>query len=243
MPFGYDGSAMKRTTFRAAYLCGLMLAVTMQVKGQLTLQCEAPGTAQKPLGSVLIEQGSSAEVSEMSHAPHGAKRTAEHILLVNWTGGSHTFKDKSPYMDGTLDGVLWTYCGYSAAVNFHLISKNDESELTGVLIDERAGTILPGGYSVAFSPDHQSYIAFEQQEGEELATIKLYTYRGVLLWKGYNGFASRDGQSVIYDFDNVRWDSSGMLIAEYRDSHNRTVALVLKQGKDAHWRWASENSK
>jgi len=172
-----------------------------------------------------------------------AQSARENICFWSIGMADHTFEDKAPYMDGTLDGVLWTYCGYSAAVGYHLISKNDDSELTGVLIDERTGAILPGGYSVAFSPDHQSYIAFEQQEGEELATIKLYTYRGVLLWKGYNGFASRDGQSVIYDFDNVRWDSSGMLIAEYRDSHNRTVALVLKQGKDAHWRWASENSK
>ncbi len=243
MRLGYDELAMKRNLFRSAILCGLLLAVTMQVKGQLTLQCEAPSTAQKPLGYVLIESGSSAETAQMSHAPHGAKRARKHMLLVHWNGGSHTFEDKAPYMDGTLDGVLWTYCGYSAAVGYHLISKNDDSELTGVLIDERTGAILPGGYSVAFSPDRQSYIAFEQQEGEGSATIKLYSYRGSLLWKGNNGLVSRDGQSVTLDFDNVHWNSSGILIAEYRDSHNHPFAVALKQSKDTRWRWASVNSK
>jgi hypothetical protein len=219
----------------------VLVAAASQVSAQLALGCDSPDTASQ-LGSVLVWPGSAAETARMRQAPHGAMRVGKHTLLVHWAGGVHTFRDKPPY-DESLAGVQWTYCGFSAKLNMHLVKKNDEAVFKGVLIDEKSGLILPGGATVVFSPDLHSYIAYEQQDGAELADIKLFDHRGTLLWKGNNGLLSGDGQTVAAEFDDVHWDSSGRLIAEYRDSDKRKVVATLTQATNGRWNWISKNQR
>ncbi len=96
---------------------------------------------------------------------------------------------------------------------------------------------MPGGQAVLFSPDQRYYLAFEQPDGQDGETIKLYQRSGTLVWKGYNGILSADGKSVIADFENVHWDNENRLKAAVRLDGGKTVALTLTQGKTGRWEW------
>lgn len=233
---------MSRAILRHIILFLLLSAAAVQIKAQLALQCDSPDRASKQVGIVLVWPDSAAETARMRQSPHGASRVGKHTLLVHWAGGVHTFKDKPPY-DEPLDGVQWTYCGYSPKLNMHLIKKNDEVVFLGVLVDESSGAILPGGDEVVFSPDMKSYIAYEMQDGAALPMIKLYNRSGNLLWSGYHGLMSQQEGIALAEFDEVHWDSSGKLIAEYRETGKGKVIMALTKGSDARWRWVSQIPK
>ena len=118
---------------------------------QLALECTSPNNPEGELGRFTVEPNTPGEAARMLHAPHGASRSGKHTLIVHWQRGSREFKDKAPYMEGTMDGLYWTYCGYSPQAGVHVIQKNDGADpLTGVLLNENDGSILPGGFSVSF---------------------------------------------------------------------------------------------
>lgn len=180
----------------------------------------------------------------MHQAPHGTSRPSKHILEVRWQAGVHRFKDVAPYMQGELDGLYWTYCGYSSKAGVHAIQRNDSDWLTGILVDEKTGSILPGGFSVAFSPDLRHYITYEQEEGADLETIKLLSRTGKLLWSGPAGLLSPDGKNEISEFEEVHWDGTGKLIAisESYDGQRRET-LVLTMITNGSWKWISSATK
>lgn len=180
----------------------------------------------------------------MLQAPHGVNRSGKHVLIVHWQQGSREFKDKAPYMEGTIDGLYWTYCGYSHQLGFHVILKNDSDMLTGVLVNEKDGSILPGGFSVSFSPDQQEYFAREQEDGADLETIKLFTRSGKLLWSGLAGLFSPDGKSELSEFENVHWDNTGRLIAISKNYESlQRETLVMTSTANGSWRWRSVKTK
>lgn len=232
---------MGRIILRIAFPPLLLLAASVQCRGQLTLQCGRLLMAQSDL-AITVESRSPAEFYRMRHSPHGAARTIRHVLWVGWAGNRRAFADNPPH-DEIPETAAWTYCGYSAAVNFHLIEKKVPGLLTGVLMDDSSGSLLPGGHVVMFSPDRQSYAAFDQEDGQDLEAIKLYNRSGTLLWKGYCGLFSEDGRSVEASFDNVRWDDSGRLIAEYKAPQKAGAVLFLSRGPDAIWRWLPDTRK
>jgi hypothetical protein len=232
---------MTKTKFLFIVIFGLLAVADRRVHAQVTLQCESPDLEQKDSGSVFVTPASALETARMLQAPHGASRAGKHILLVHWANGIHTYKDKPPYEQ--LAGVLWTYCGYNPAVGFHLIRKEDVDLFTGILLNESTGALLPGGYSVSFSPDRQSYISWDQENGMDEGIIKLYSIHGTLLWKGFSGLISQDGKSVYPDFDSVYWNNAGKLIAEYQIPDKGKFIAILTQTKNSHWRWVSRISK
>jgi hypothetical protein len=195
-------------------------------------------TQDDPLGGFAVEPNTPRESARMLQAPHGANRTGKHVLMVHWQHGSREFEDKAPYMEGTIDGLYWTYCGYSPQVGFHVILKNDADRLTGILLNEKDGSILPGGFSVSFSADLQKYFAREQEDGADLETIKFFSRTGKLLWSGPAGLLSPDGVIELSEFENVHWDKAGRLIAISKNFETQQRAtLVMKTSPNGNWQW------
>lgn len=206
---------------------------------QLAIECTSPTTPEGPLGQFIVEPNTPNETARMLQAPNGAHRTGKHVLIVHWQRGSREFKDKAPYMKGTMDGLYWTYCGYSPQAGVHVIQKNGSDELTGVLLNEKDGSILPGGFSVSFSPNLQKYFAREQEDGADLETIKVFSRNGRLLWSGLAGLFSPDGKSEISEFENVHWDQAGKLVAISKDFESRQKEkLVMTRTANGSWQWS-----
>ena len=206
---------------------------------QSVLQCTSPATPDDPVGHFTVEPNTPGETARMLQAPHGANRSGKHTLIVHWQRGSREFKDKAPYMEGTMDGLYWTYCGYSPQAGIHVIQKNGTDWLTGILVNEKDGSILPGGFSVSFSPDLQKYFTREQEDGADLETIKLFSRTGKLLWSGLAGLLSPDGKNEISEFENVHWDTAGKLIAiskNYESQQRET--LVMTTTANGSWQWS-----
>ena len=104
------------------------------------------------------------EAELFRHAPHGATRIGKRQLDVAWEHGKRVFTDEPPY-DEPLGGVRWAYCCYDPKLRLHLVFKSDNSLFTGTLLDDRTGSLLPGGQKVLFSPDQRYYLTFEMEDG------------------------------------------------------------------------------
>ncbi len=150
--------------------------------------------------SCWLTPDSQEETLRLGNAPHRAKRVEKHRLEVSWVGGRQTVVNKPPY-DEPVAGSTLVYCGFDARLNLHLFLKRDERLFTGVLLDDRIGGNLRGGQTVMFSPDRRYYLAYDQPDGQDGKTIKLYTRSGVKIWEDYNGILSRDGKSVVTNFE------------------------------------------
>ena len=181
---------------------------------------------------------SAEERARLHQAPHGAKRLSKHQLEVRWTAGIRIFKDEPPYEP--LDGVSWAYCGYSAVLKLHLIGKTDHDLFTGVLLDDRTGSLLPGGEAVLFSPDQHFYLAYEQPNGLDGEWLKLHKRNGFMLWKGYDFIASPDGKSAIVDSENMRdmrWDKQNRPQATLYLSGGKTMTVTLMRDNNGKVDW------
>jgi hypothetical protein len=109
-----------------------------------------------------------------------------------------------------------------------------------ILLEGHTGTLLPGGEAVLFSPDQRYYIAYEQPDGQDGETLKLFKHDGSLIWKGYNGFLSPDGKSVIVDSEDMRamrWDGQNRPQATVHLKGNRTVTVTLMRDANGKLEW------
>jgi len=224
-------SSSVRTLGQVAAALLLAASAFSQTSAQRTLQCAIP--AAPPGEEHPVFPKSAEETARLRQAPHGAKRLSEHQLEVRLAEGTRTFKDEPPYEP--LDGISWAYCGYNPALKLHLIRKADNGLFTGVLLDDTTGRLLPGGLAVLFSPDYSLYLAYEQPDGQDGETLKLYKRNGVMLWKGYDFIVSPDGKSVIVDAENMRnmrWDSQNRPQATLYLEGGRTATVTLmRDGK------------
>jgi hypothetical protein len=165
-------------------LLSLVAGITKLANCQQILQCSVPSTHPGDTDDDFVHPRSAEEAARFKHAPHGAKRLGKHVIEVGWARGKRILKDKPPYNE-PLDGVRWTYCGYNADLKLHMLLKEDEALYTGALVDDVTGAFLPGGQKVLFSKDAQHYLTYEQPDGQDGETIKLYRRNGTLLWKGF----------------------------------------------------------
>lgn len=215
----------------------LVLAVDAEAQSQdrLEMTCRIPRTGRAGLYR-LVRPSSVTESERLAAAPHGAKRVGKHELDVAWTSGTHKFADEPPY-DEPFDGVWWAYCGYDSTVGLHLLMKQDKSLFTGALLDDRSGNVLPGGEVVLFSPDRKSYLAYEQPDGQDGETIRLYGRTGNLIWEGYNGILTPDRKTVVAEFRNMRWDAQNRLQADAHVGRTKivTVTLTEREGGKREW--------
>lgn len=218
------------------FICLIMFLLT----GAPRLRCEASLSCASPsdptgLDTELTHEGSSREAQELRRAPHPAIRKGKHTLVVHWQHGEHVFRDRAPF-DQPLDGIEWAYCGYNPQLKLHLIGKQDVDVFTGVLLNDVTGAVLQAGETVLFSPDRLLYLAYEQPDGQDGPTIKLYNRNGTLMWKGYDGLLSKDGKSWIADFQAIQWTVHNQLLAEYALS-GTPHKMILTRGHDGKWRW------
>jgi hypothetical protein len=201
----------------------------------VALTCVVPA-AKPSRGSELVRPLSANETQRLHNAPHGARRIGKHRLEVAWVNGKKVFTDKPPYNE-PLDGIWWAYCGYDAKLGVHLLVKQDNGLFTGALLDDQTGVVLSAGQGVMFSPDAKRYLAYEQPDGQDGETLKLYTRNGTLLWKGFNGLVSRDGISVVADFERVDWDAQNRPRATGRLGSGKAFTVTLTPGNDGKWEW------
>jgi hypothetical protein len=218
-----------------AFIPLILLASSFgQRSDDLFLTCFLPST---PAGDTdeLVEPLSSAETARFKSAPHGVKRLSKHRLQVSWTGGSRTFTDKAPYYE--LGSIWWTYCGYSPTLKLHLLAKADAFVFRGILLDDESGALLPGGQIVSFSPDKQYYAAYEQPDGQDGETLKVYTRSGTMLWTGYNGILTSDGKDFVADFANFHWNAQSRPQANVRLADGREFKMTLEKRRVGKWEW------
>jgi YD repeat-containing protein len=223
-------------------LLSLVAGVTEQANCQQVLQCSVPSTRPGATEDDFVRPRSAEEIARLKQAPHGAKRLGAHAIEVGWAGGKRILKDKPPY-DEPLDGLRWTYCGYNPDLKLHMLLKEDEALFTGALVDDVTGALLPGGQKVLFSKNAQYYLAYEQPDGQDGETIKLYKRNGTLLWKGYNGFLSADGKDVLANFEDTHWDDQGRLQAIARREDGKTQTVTLTEGSAGKWDWLPHVSR
>ena len=231
---------MKRARY-ILLLLSLGAGVTEQASCQQVLQCSMPSPRPGATDDDFVRPRSAEEIARLKQAPHGAKRLGAHVIEVDWAGGKRILKDKPPY-DEPLDGLRWTYCGYNADLKLHMLLKEDEALFTGALVDDATGALLPGGQKVLFSKNAQYYLAYEQPDGQDGETIKLYRRNGTLLWEGYNGFLSSDG-IVLANFESMHWDDQNRLQAIARLNDGKTQIVTLTQGSAGKWDWLPHISK
>jgi len=83
-------------------------------------------------------------------------------------------------------------------------------------------------------------LAYEQPNGQDGETLKLYKRNGVMLWKGYDFIASLDGKSVIVDAENMRnmrWDNQNRPQATLYLVGDRTVTVTLMRDSKGKLDW------
>jgi hypothetical protein len=211
----------------------LVTACAGQADDKLTLDCLLSHGGRDGL-EVWIEPMSAEEAARLHSAPSGAKRLSKHQIEVDWVDGKKTFEDEQPYDEPYL---TWIYCGYNATLKLHLLSKSDGDLSTGVLLNDETGSLLAGGQTVMFSPDREYYVAYDQPDGLDGKTLKLYTKAGAMLWEGYNGVLASDGISFVAAFENLRWDGQDQPQVTVRLGESRTSMLTLTQGIDGKREW------
>jgi len=193
----------------------------------------------------------------MKTAPHGARRLGKHTLQVSWLHGTKTFVEKKPYNIGEIGGINWAYCGYNAALKMHLLWKNDgDVEVNGgVLLDDATGTLLPAGYTVAFSADGMYYAARYQPGGQDGDSVVVYDRKtGAKLWNGYGGATTGKNGNVLAQFDNYRWSgdallADGTLVADEiaattpGNPKPKTQLFTLSRQANGKWEWSPNLNK
>jgi hypothetical protein len=235
---------MKRTLLRLAAPVLFALSATAQTTGELALTCANPTTEPTRLDR-LVEPATVEESARLQYAAHGTRRLTTHELQVVWANGQRLFKDEPPF-DEPMAGIFWVYCGYSSPLKLHLVGKNDANNsfiVTGDLVDDNNGSVLPGGEAILFSPNRKLYLAYEQPYGQDGETLKLYSREGHLLWQGYNGFLSPDGKIVLGEFEHLHWDSRSRLVAEIKPVGKQRMTVILVHRGSTKWEWTAVGAR
>lgn len=164
------------------------------------------------------------------------KRNGKHELVVKAGGKTLTFRDKKPYDNPTEGGVNYRFCGYEG--DFILLSKQDSSAFSGVLINAQTGAATPAGSRVAFSQDRLSYVAIEEPNCADTEFWKVSTVSGDPLWKGET-YVSKTNRDSFFTIEEPVWTETGELTATANclgipDANSWKVTLKKIDGE---WSW------
>lgn len=180
--------------------------------------------------------------SVLRKSPHGAWRRSEHLLVVAWHNGEQEFHDK-PARDDSTGSVRFAYCEYNALAHLHLIRKQDDDLVSGVLLDDETGHMLPGGENVIVSPDLHQYMAERQPDG--LDGVQLFVFRndGSLVWQGVSGIADPGQKEWSAYLEDWHWNADNKLQASLicasdinrNKPHRIPVTLDNKDGTYQWW--------
>lgn len=179
------------------------------------------------------------ELKSIAKYPTKAKRLTTHVLQVSTAHGKLIFKDKPPY-DEEFAGTKWQYCGYSAPLKMHLVSKDENVTFSGVLIDDATAKQLPAGQDAIFTDDGQLYAAFVQPDGLDGREMSIYQRDGTLIWQGYDFIEVEKGQIAAYfDESYIHWNSKrNQLQATAVCYPDKKIGLVtLTHQENGEWVW------
>ena len=178
------------------------------------------------------------ERGAMKEAPGGARRIDAHTLEVTYKKGARRFTDKPPHDE--LGGLHWLYCGYDAKAQSHLIQRQLEGLFSGQLLREDNGRVVAAGHTVIFSADRQTFLAIEQENGQDGEQWSVYGEDGKRLWHGYAGTLKqvKGVPNIVSQFEQPRWDVEGNLTAQNvcNYPYEGKNAIVLIQSEKV-WRW------
>lgn len=174
----------------------------------------------------------------MQEAPHGADRPRPDVLAVSWADGLRLFRN-SPENSPVF--AEWTYEGYHRTAGVHLIGLVLGGYSLGVMLDERTGAVLPGGYEVRFSPDGNYYLARLLRD-RQLIQAQLYRRDGTLVWELPTTAPATDGQARTYEITYLHIEDGGKTwayatcIYDWGQSQDAIHASPVR-APDGAWRW------
>ena len=202
------------------YLAVLLAILSLGVHAETSMEC------------------ASNEVKNIAKFPIKAKRLTEHVLLVSTSHSKVIFKDKPPY-DENFPLLRWEYCAYSAAQKMHLVLKDQDTDFSGILLDDITGKQLPAGQDVIFSDDGQMYVAFAQPDGLDGREMIVYQRDGRKLWQGFDFIEGEPGY-ILANFDEhyLHWNKKNQLqgMAVCLDGKKFGLVTLSKQKND-DWAW------
>ena len=94
--------------------------------------------------------------------------------------------------------------------------------------------------TVLFSPDLQTLLAAEQEDGMDGELWSVYDLAGKAKWKGYAGTTEkRDGvDMVVSTFERPEWNRHGELTARYACTGSPANGVVtLRRSPCGGWEW------
>lgn len=193
--------------------------------------------------SLILDCGNSyrfEEPDKLKQAPLGASRISARQLRVNWAEGYTDFSDEAPF-DQPLEGISYSYCGYSVELDMHLIHLHNFGYFHGILIDNKSGQQLPAGEYVSFSADKESYFASAQTNGMDGEDWFVYNHEGKLVWSGYSGIVARH-PDLGYEYFKMRfyqpeWTAENSLQATVERAGNHEDMKVVLTFVDGQWEW------
>jgi hypothetical protein len=180
----------------------------------------------------------SREIALIKESGNTVKRKGKHEISITTSTKTLSIKDKPPY-DVDYGGVFYTYCGHENG--YYMLFKRDQGEgnFSGILVNDKTGAILPGGKSILFSPDMNSYLTSEQPDGLDGEVLKVYTIDGHLTWNGYS-FIERESHEYMYaTLSLLDWNDKNVLTAWATCAGQVDGGWKVKLlNTDGHWDWS-----
>jgi hypothetical protein len=176
------------------------------------------------------------EAPYLKQAPHGASRPSKYRLVVNWAKGTRQFVDTAPYWENDAGGTANQYCGFDVATHMHVLSRQTEDSMSGYLIDDRSGALLPGGEWILFSPDQKRYLADNQIHGVDGEDWAVYTIGGRLVAKGLAMMTCAGRDYCGGELVDPHWLDNDHLQATTKCNEKPVLhTLDIAQGR---WNWS-----
>lgn len=215
---------------------GAAALLVLGLSGCLNLaRADGPHLACEGMGD-----GPAAEAKRIAARAQGVvRREGKHVLSVRTAQGVLRFTDKPPH-DEPLSGDHYRFC--DRRDGFILLQRNDESDFTGVLIDEATGRKTEGGEEVLFSNDRRAYFATMQPDGLDGQRWTIRAVDGTPSWSGYSFIEKRPGEFDA-TLDTPAWTDTGEFTAMAQclaDSKLRWKVKLTKAG--GKWQWLPKRS-
>lgn len=187
------------------------------------------------LACTSADNEDAAEAKRIAARAQGVvRREGRHVLSVRTAQGVLRFADKPPH-DEPLSGDHYRFC--DRRDGFILLQRSDESDFTGVLVDEATGRKTEGGAEVLFSNDRRAYFATMQPDGLDGQRWTIRAVDGTPSWSGYS-FIERHKDHIAATLDTPAWTDTGEFTAMAQCLASDRLRWKVKLTKvGGQWQW------
>lgn len=212
-------------------LCLLACAV-QAVPIHALAQTTASRSFECPQGARDTPQGRAYEAKLMAGTHGMASRPSKHLLQLNVAGKTLSFRDEPADMP---NNIAYFFC--ASHDGYALIEWADGPTITGKLVDERNGDILPGGLLVLFSPDGRAYLTVHHEDASLGDTWTIYRADGRRSWQEINYVLldPRNDPDNYVELARPAWTPNGELTARAYDADAAPIAKLIKA--NGRWSW------